>query len=63
MDEVPIRFRLVGDEAQGLRLMAVEELRTPRDQLRLLLRKELHRRQLLRPPGGGETAENEEVDT
>jgi hypothetical protein len=43
MDDVLIRFRLVGDEARALRELSVRELRSPRDQVRLILRKELER--------------------
>jgi len=47
MDEVLIRFRLVGNEARALRDLCAKELREPRDQARLLLRQELKRRGLL----------------
>lgn len=42
-EEILIRFRLVGDEAQALRTWASEELRKPRDQLHYILRQELLR--------------------
>jgi hypothetical protein len=47
MEEVLIRFRLVGDEAQALRRLSAEELRNPREQIRYILRRELVRRGLL----------------
>jgi len=47
MDEVLIHFRLVGDEARALCELSARELRKPRDQVRLALREELHRRGLL----------------
>lgn len=47
MDEVLVRFRLVGDEARALRELAEQEWREPRDQVRFVLRNELKRRGLL----------------
>lgn len=47
MDEVLVRFRLVGDEARALRELAEQEWRDPRDQVRFVLRNELERRGLL----------------
>jgi hypothetical protein len=47
MEDVLIRFRLVGDEARALLGLSTEELRHPRDQVRFLLRGELKRRGLL----------------
>lgn len=46
-DDILIRFRLVGSEANGLRRMALDEVRRPRDQIRYLLREELKARGLL----------------
>ena len=48
-DEVLIRFRLVGDEARALIAWSTRELRSPRDQLRWLLRNELEQRGLITP--------------
>lgn len=42
-----IRFRLVGDEAKALHKLSAAEMRSPRDQTRLILRRELERRGLL----------------
>jgi hypothetical protein len=50
MEQVLIRFRLVGDEAQALRALSVQEMRHPRDQTRHILRQELERRGLLPAP-------------
>lgn len=47
MDDVLIRFRLVGDEAQALRELSSAEMRTPREQTRYLVRRELLKRGLL----------------
>jgi hypothetical protein len=47
VDEVLIRFRLVGTEAQALQALAVQEVRKPREQVRYILRQELARRGLL----------------
>lgn len=47
MEEVLIRFRLIGEEARALRALASEELRQPREQVRFLIRRELEERGLL----------------
>ncbi|MCP4542609.1 MAG: hypothetical protein GY832_36265 [Chloroflexi bacterium] len=46
-DGVLIRFRLIGDEAQAMNKLSVQESRRPRDQVRHILRQELERRGLL----------------
>ncbi len=51
MDEILIHFRLVGDEARALHILAAAEERRPREQIRYLLRQELVRRGLLRNEG------------
>jgi hypothetical protein len=48
-NEVLIHFRLVGDEAQAMHKLSVQEFRRPRDQARHILRQELERRGLLAP--------------
>ena len=40
-DQVFIRFRLIGQEAQALKAWAADELRRPTDQVRYLVRREL----------------------
>lgn len=49
MDDVLIRFRLVGDEARALRSLAATDLRDPRDQVRYIVRDVLVSRGLLPP--------------
>ena len=44
---VLIRFRLVGNEAEALRTLCTAEMRSPRDQTRFILRRELAQRGLL----------------
>jgi hypothetical protein len=60
MDEVLIRFRLVGDEARALRELSANELRDPRDQARFVLRQELEKRGLLQADDSGATRKTKE---
>lgn len=46
MEELRVRFSLVGEEAGMLRQLAMQECRTPAAQLRFLLLQELDRRGL-----------------
>jgi len=47
VDTVRVHFYVIDDEARALRKLAYLELRTPRDQVRFMLRQELTRRGLL----------------
>lgn len=58
-DGVLIRFRLVGDEAEALRELSALEMRTPRDQTRFILRRELERKGLI--PGDRCEGNSQEV--
>jgi len=49
MEDVLIRFRLVGEEAQAFREFSRQELRKPNEQVRFIIRRELERRGLVRP--------------
>ena len=55
MDDVLIRFRLVGDEAQALLRLSANEMRRPTHQVRFMLRRELERRGLLHINGDVQT--------
>lgn len=60
MNDVLIRFRLVGQQAEALTRWAASKLRSPADQVRFVLMTELERRGLLSPdvsisPGSDET--------
>jgi hypothetical protein len=49
MNDVLIRFRLVGDEAQALVQWSSNELRSPQQQVKYVLRREFERLGLLQP--------------
>lgn len=48
-DQVLIRFRLTDDEARSLRELSAAQLRRPRDQVRIIVRRELERLGYLQP--------------
>ena len=60
-EEILIRFRLFGSEAQALRQWSAEELRRPRDQVRHVLLTELLRRGLLSSDARQPVANRQEV--
>ena len=47
MEDILIRFRLIGDEAKALCKLSAIETRKPRDQVRHILREALEQRGLL----------------
>lgn len=49
MDELLIRFRLLGEEARALRELAAREDRRPVDQVRHIVRRDLEYAGLLQP--------------
>lgn len=60
-----VRLQVVFDSAEGRALteLAVNELRDPRDQIRLIVRRELERRGLLPPSDQPARAQGEQFTT
>lgn len=56
---VLVRFRLFGDEAKALRKLSAIEMRSPRDQTRFILRRELEQRGLI--PNDQHSGNSQEV--
>lgn len=63
METITVRFSLGGREAEALKRLAYAELRSPRDQARYLLRKELEERGLLQEREGTDQEHGGEVAT
>ncbi len=59
MEDILIRFRLIGKDAEALGRWAARKLRSPSDQVRFLLRSELERRELMH--SGERTAPDSEA--
>lgn len=47
MEDVLIRFRLIGEEAEAIKNLSAQNLRRPTEQVRFIIRRELERRGLL----------------
>jgi hypothetical protein len=58
MEQVLVRFRLIGDEAKALQKLSAQEMRHPREQTRYILRQELQKRGLLSSDHDAETVPN-----
>ena len=52
MEDVLIRFRLIGEEAEAIKNLSAQNLRRPTEQVRFIIRRELERRGLLQCEAG-----------